>query len=110
MTYYLTYVFIMANLTGNINLISAGIQYALFIIFSLVTFVFIDSKFYSCRTKGHANSFEETGRRPLLIYGAVGMGACHFVIGKHVFAELDPLYSMLIVRHTLQAECEYHLY
>ena len=44
MTYYLTYVFIMANLTGNINLISAGIQYALFIVFSLVTFVFIDSE------------------------------------------------------------------
>lgn len=44
MTYYLTYVFYMANLSGNINLISAGIQYALFIIFTLVTFVFIDSK------------------------------------------------------------------
>lgn len=45
MTYYLTYVFYMANLTGNINLISAGIQYALFIIFTLVTFIFIDSQY-----------------------------------------------------------------
>lgn len=45
MTYYLTYVFYMANLTGNINLISAGIQYALFIIFTSVTFLFIDSKY-----------------------------------------------------------------
>ena len=44
MTYYLTYVFIMANLKGNIDLISAGVQYALFIVFSLVAFVFIDSK------------------------------------------------------------------
>src|SRR6266704_5002289 len=33
MTYYIVYVFQMANLTGNINLISSGIQYALFIIF-----------------------------------------------------------------------------
>jgi hypothetical protein len=23
----------------------------------------------------------ETGRRPLLIFGAIGMGICHFVIG-----------------------------
>jgi hypothetical protein len=34
----------MANLSGNIDLISAGVQYALFIVFSLVTFIFIDSK------------------------------------------------------------------
>jgi len=65
MTYYLTYVFTMAGLSGNINLISAGVQYALFIIFSLMTFLFID----------------KTGRRPLLIYGAIGMGICHFIIG-----------------------------
>ena len=72
MTYYLTYVFYMAGLSGNIDLISAGVQYALFIgetplrdtvltqgaqaagrewsyanlaiVFSLITFVFIDSK------------------------------------------------------------------
>jgi hypothetical protein len=31
MTYYLTYVFYMAGLSGNIDLISAGVQYALFI-------------------------------------------------------------------------------
>ena len=58
-------VFAMAGLTGNINLISSGIQYALFIIFSCVTYLFID----------------KTGRRPLLIYGAMGMGICHFVVG-----------------------------
>jgi MFS family permease len=55
----------MAGLKGNINLISSGIQYAVFIIFTVFTFFFIDF----------------TGRRPLLIYGAIGMGICHFVVG-----------------------------
>ena len=65
MTYYVVYVFSMAGLTGNINLISSGIQYALFILFTTITFFFIDA----------------TGRRPLLIYGAIGMGICQFVVG-----------------------------
>jgi len=61
----MVYVFAMAGLTGNINLISSGIQYALFIVFTVFTFFFIDF----------------TGRRPLLIFGAIGMGVCHFVVG-----------------------------
>ncbi|KAF2724271.1 sugar transporter [Polychaeton citri CBS 116435] len=65
MTYYVTYVFLMAGLEGNINLISSGVQYALFIVFTVCTFFFID----------------KTGRRPLLIYGATAMGICHFVVG-----------------------------
>jgi MFS family permease len=65
MVYYLVYVFGMAGLTGNIGLISSGIQYALFLIFTCCTFFFID----------------RLGRRPLLIYGAIGMGVCHFIIG-----------------------------
>ncbi|RFU26062.1 hypothetical protein B7463_g10267, partial [Scytalidium lignicola] len=65
MTYYVVYVFQMAGLTGNVNLISSGIQYALFIIFTTVVFFFID----------------KTGRRPLLIYGAIGMGICQLVVG-----------------------------
>ena len=55
----------MAGLVGNINLVSSGIQYALFIIFTSAVFFFID----------------RTGRRPLLFYGAIGMGICQFVVG-----------------------------
>ncbi|TGJ78390.1 hypothetical protein E0Z10_g10370 [Xylaria hypoxylon] len=63
--YYLTYVFLIAGLQGNINLIASGVQYALFIAFTTVMFFFID----------------RTGRRTLLIWGALGMALCHFVIG-----------------------------
>ena len=65
MTYYVVYVFQMANLQGNINLISSGVQYALFIVFTGVVFFFID----------------RVGRRSLLIYGAIGMGITQFVVG-----------------------------
>jgi len=65
MTYYVVYIFEMANLTGNTGLVSSGIQYAIFIIGTAATFFFID----------------KTGRRPLLIYGAIGMGVCMMVVG-----------------------------
>ncbi|KAJ4296620.1 hypothetical protein N0V90_006668 [Kalmusia sp. IMI 367209] len=58
MTYY-------ADLSGNVNLLSSGVQYALFIIFSTATFFFVD----------------KVGRRTLLVYGAIAMGICHFVVG-----------------------------
>lgn len=64
-TYYVVYIFLMANLTGNTGLIASGAQYAVFIIGTGITFVFIDF----------------TGRRPLLIWGAIGMAICHFVVG-----------------------------
>lgn len=65
MTYYVVYIFQMANLSGNINLISSGIQYALFIIFTSFIFFYID----------------KTGRRELLVWGAIAMGICHYVVG-----------------------------
>ena len=55
----------MAGLSGNINLVSSGIQYALFIIFSSIMFFFVD----------------KIGRRTLLVWGAISMGMCHFVVG-----------------------------
>lgn len=55
----------MANLTGNVGLISSGIQYAIFLVGTAATFFFID----------------RTGRRPLLIYGALSMATCFFVVG-----------------------------
>lgn len=54
----------MAGLKGEKNLLLSGIQYALFIIFTLIMFFFID----------------RTGRRSLLTYGAIGMGICHFIV------------------------------
>ncbi|KAH7130608.1 general substrate transporter [Dendryphion nanum] len=65
MTYYVVYIFLMADLQGNVNLISSGVQYALFIIFSSIMFFFVD----------------KIGRRTLLVYGAIAMGFCHFVVG-----------------------------
>lgn len=65
MTYYVVYIFQMANLQGNINLVSSGVQYALFIIFTTFIFFYIDS----------------TGRRELLVWGAIAMGVCHYVVG-----------------------------
>lgn len=53
------------SLKGNILLVSSGIQYALFIVFTSVIFFYID----------------KTTRRGLLMYGALGMAACHFVVG-----------------------------
>ncbi|KAF2019055.1 general substrate transporter [Aaosphaeria arxii CBS 175.79] len=65
MTYYVVFIFYMAGLEGDVNLISAGVQYALFIIFSSIMFFFVD----------------KIGRRTLLFWGAVTMAFCHFVVG-----------------------------
>jgi hypothetical protein len=55
----------MANLKSNVLLVSSGVQYAQFIVFTTMVFFFIG----------------KTGRRPLLFYGAIGMAVCHFVVG-----------------------------
>lgn len=62
---YVVYIFSMADLSGNINLIASGVQYALFIIFTGVMFFYVD----------------KVGRRPLLIGGALLMGICHIIVG-----------------------------
>lgn len=63
--YYVVYIFQMAGLMGNINLISSGAQYAALIIGTAITYVVVD----------------KIGRRPLLVLGVLGMGTCHFVVG-----------------------------
>ena len=55
----------MAGLEGDVASVTSGIQYAVFIIFTGVMFLFID----------------KVGRRPLLIVGSLAMGFCHFVVG-----------------------------
>lgn len=75
MTYYVVYIFDMASLTGNVGLISSGIQYAIFLIGTAGTFFFID----------------RTGRRPLLIYGALSMATCFFVVGGVLGTHGTPL-------------------
>ncbi|KAK6000230.1 hypothetical protein QM012_003862 [Aureobasidium pullulans] len=65
MTYYVVYIFSMAGLSNNVNLISSGVQYAIFIVGTTIMFFYVD----------------KVGRRPLLIYGAIAMGVCHFIVG-----------------------------
>jgi len=64
MMYYIVYVFQMAGLTGNINLVASSIQYVIFLVTTAITLVFI----------------EKWGRRPLFIYGGIAMGALNFAV------------------------------
>lgn len=54
----------MADLEGNILLVSSGVQYALGFIFTGIMLIYID----------------KLGRRSVLLFGALAMAACHFVI------------------------------
>jgi hypothetical protein len=65
MLYYIVYVFQMAGLTGNVNLVSSSIQYVIFLVTTVVTLACID----------------RIGRRPLFIYGGILMGALNFAVG-----------------------------
>ncbi|KAL7275274.1 hypothetical protein RUND412_001782 [Rhizina undulata] len=64
MMYYIVYVFQMAGLTGNINLVSSAIQYVIFLVTTAFTLMFID----------------RIGRRPLFIYGAIIMAGLNFAV------------------------------
>lgn len=77
----------MANLSGNVNLVSSGVQYAVFIIGTGITFLFID----------------KIGRRPLLIYGAIGMGVCMFIVGGVLGS-----YGNVLPNGLLQADGSYN--
>lgn len=77
------YVFEMAGLTGNIDLIASGIEYALYLVFTGITFYFIDRKSMYLQLALTINSelSAGVGRRPILIFGAIGMGACLMTVG-----------------------------
>ncbi|KAF8251608.1 putative xylose permease [Wilcoxina mikolae CBS 423.85] len=64
MMYYIVYVFQMAGLTGNINLVSSSIQYVIFLLTTVVTLAMID----------------KIGRRPLFVYGGIAMGTLNFAV------------------------------
>ncbi|CDK26983.1 unnamed protein product [Kuraishia capsulata CBS 1993] len=65
MMYYVVYVFEMAGLSGNANLIASSVQYVVFLVFTLPVLFYID----------------HTGRRSLMIIGSIGMGVFIFAVG-----------------------------
>ncbi|KAK9452696.1 general substrate transporter [Dipodascopsis uninucleata] len=65
MMYYVVYVFEMAGLSGNVNLIASSVQYVVLLVFTLPVLFYID----------------HTGRRLLLLSGSVGMAAFIFAVG-----------------------------
>ncbi|KAK9478302.1 general substrate transporter [Lipomyces japonicus] len=65
MMYYVVYVFQMAGLSGDVNLIASSVQYVVFIVFTIPVIFYID----------------HTGRRILLLIGSLGMGAFIFAVG-----------------------------
>ncbi|ANB11599.1 Snf3p [Sugiyamaella lignohabitans] len=65
MLYFVVYVFQMAGLTGQINLIASSVQYVIMVIFTTPVMFYVD----------------KVGRRPLLIIGAIGMGTFVFAVG-----------------------------
>jgi MFS family permease len=62
---YSVYVFYMAGLSGNANLVSSSIQYVIFVAMNVPAMFFIDT----------------WGRRNMLLWGSAGMGICNFIVG-----------------------------
>lgn len=75
MMYYIVYVFQMAGLTGDVNLVSSSIQYVIFLVTTGITLVFI----------------EKTGRRNLFIYGGILCAALNFAVGGLMAAHGNPV-------------------
>ncbi|KAF2157234.1 putative transporter [Myriangium duriaei CBS 260.36] len=65
MMYYITYVFTMAGLGGNANLVSSSIQYVINVLMTVPALLFMDC----------------WGRRPTLLVGAFFMGAFMYING-----------------------------
>ncbi|BFZ63691.1 hypothetical protein YB2330_004823 [Saitoella coloradoensis] len=65
MMYYTVYVFQMAGLSGNINLISSAIQYVIMLVLTVPAIFYVDW----------------AGRRMLMLLGSLGMGAFIFAVG-----------------------------
>lgn len=47
MTYYVVYIFSIAVLSNNVNLISSGVQYAIFIVDTTIMFFYVDKEITS---------------------------------------------------------------
>ncbi|KAI8932580.1 hypothetical protein NX059_010085 [Plenodomus lindquistii] len=62
MMYYITYVFGMAGLTGNINLVASSIQYVINVGMTIPALIFMD----------------RWGRRPMFVFGAILMAIWMF--------------------------------
>lgn len=65
MMYYVVYVFQMAGLSGEVNLIASSVQYIVMVVFTTPTMFYID----------------KIGRRPLLLGGSMGMAVFIFIVG-----------------------------
>lgn len=65
MMYYVVYVFNMAGLTGNANLVASSIQYVIFVAMNVPAMIFIDV----------------WGRRSMLLWGSAGMGLLNYIVG-----------------------------
>lgn len=67
------YVFYMAGLSGNANLVSSSIQYVIFVAMNVPAMFFIDT----------------WGRRNMLLWGSAGMGICNFIVGVSRLEKFD---------------------
>jgi len=78
--YYVVFVFYMAGLSGNANLVASSIQYVIFVAMNVPAMIFIDT----------------WGRRSMLLWGSAGMGAFNFIVGVllHLLVADVRLYSL----------------
>jgi len=78
MMYYVVYVFEMAGLTGQVNLIASLAQYIIMVVFQVPVFFYID----------------RIGRRAMLLAGSLGMGIFIFAVGGILATQGQPVASV----------------